>query len=386
MDHKFHLFHASTDHLTAAADVEEDDVSGESPPITGPLRVCAKCHASRTCSHVHRQYNRLHAQPVHQLMAKTLQSDDLRSAHSDPSHTHHRHTRSSKSWLNLSHKFSQLSLSATWAGHALLTSKFSQVFVFEGEGQDILGLEPSDVAAQLTLIDLPVFKAITESEFLSLAWNTPRKVTVAPNIVKLTRRFNQISFWVIEEILMSSSNRKCSNGSSSNNHIHGSSPHTGTNSNGSSPKRKWSPSSTTDWEAKVRAEVICFFIKVSRKLLDLNNLHSCYAIVSALTSAPIYRLSRTWTHVSRKERSAFDRLTGLFNDDSNFENLRNHLSQTMAPAIPYLGVFLRDLVFVDIAHPASAGHVDALSLRNVKMGRILHSVMKYQRSSYSKSR
>ena len=279
-------------------------------------------------------------------------------------------------------KFSQISLSATWAGHAFLTSRASPACVFEGDGMDVLRLSAEEVASQLTIIDLPIFKAIQESEFLSIGWNTSRKKTAAPNIVNFTRRFNQVSFWVIEEILLSTTNRTCSNGNSHNNNNHHLTPSL---VNGFSPKSKWaSSSSSIEWHAKTRSDVIVCFIKIARKLFDLNNLHSCYAIISALNSAPIYRLYKSWPYVNRKERSAFDRLTSLFNDDSNFEYLRNHLSKTNLPCIPYLGMFLRDLVFVDIAHPAASGRVETINHREVKLGRILESVMKYQKSFYSK--
>jgi len=262
---------------------------------------------------------------------------------------------------SLSHKLSHgLSLSASWAGQNLFnshrpssltspTNSFSNSSVFYDTlplsfsgSIDVLKLSAEDVAAQLTLIDLPIFQSITREELLSISWNNPsRKHTVAPNIVAFTRRFNQLSFWVIEEVLMSNAYRRKPKDKASFMGVNKNLGHSISSSH-SSPKTKWHTSfssaslamltaSSMESDAKLRADVIAYLIKVARKLFELNNLHSCYAIISALNSTPIYRLNKTWSFVNKKDRTGFDRMKSMFSDESNFEQLRAHLSKTETP-------------------------------------------------------
>ncbi|CAH2316781.1 ras-specific guanine nucleotide-releasing factor 1 isoform X1 [Pelobates cultripes] len=200
---------------------------------------------------------------------------------------------------------------------------------------DVLKVTPEEFASQITLMDMPVFKEILPEELTSCGWNKKEKHSLAPNVVAFTRRFNQVSFWVVREIL-------------------------------------------TAQTLKIRAEILSHFIKIAKKLLDLNNLHSVMSVVSALQSAPIFRLTKTWALLNRKDKTTFDKLDYLLSKEDNYKRTREYIrSLKMVPCIPYLGIYLLDIVYIDSAYPAS-GSIMENEQRSNQMNNILRIIADLQ--------
>uniref|UniRef100_A0A8C2ANY3 Ral GEF with PH domain and SH3 binding motif 2 n=1 Tax=Cyprinus carpio TaxID=7962 RepID=A0A8C2ANY3_CYPCA len=174
-------------------------------------------------------------------------------------------------------------------------------------------------------------------ELSSCGWNKKEKHSSAPNAVAFTRRFNQVSFWVVREILHAQT-------------------------------------------LKIRAEVLSLYIRTAKKLCDMNNLHAVMAVVSALQSAPIFRLTKTWALLSRKDKATFERLEYLMSKEDNYKRLRDYISsQSMTSCIPYLGIYLSDLTYIDSAYP-STGSILENEQRSNLMNNILRIISDLQRS------
>ncbi|XP_052579118.1 ras-specific guanine nucleotide-releasing factor RalGPS1 isoform X8 [Peromyscus californicus insignis] len=199
---------------------------------------------------------------------------------------------------------------------------------------DVLKVTPEEFASQITLMDIPVFKAIQPEEggmccfsFLAIlpvgpdlcflhaflptlelascGWSKKEKHSLAPNVVAFTRRFNQ-------------------------------------------------------------------------KLLELNNLHSLMSVVSALQSAPIFRLTKTWALLNRKDKTTFEKLDYLMSKEDNYKRTRDYIrSLKMVPSIPYLGIYLLDLIYIDSAYPAS-GSIMENEQRSNQMNNILRIIADLQ--------
>jgi len=164
-----------------------------------------------------------------------------------------------------------------------------------------------ELAEQLTLIERNMFRAIKEREFLNLNWKRPENKRNSRHIVKMVERFNKVSYWVATRIVREPDQKK-------------------------------------------RTSLLKRFIILAEKCAELNNYNTLMEVLAGLNLHPVQRLKETWKGLSDKYRESMENLESLMENKQNYKNYRERLERvqlTGESALPYLGVYLRDLTFVE---------------------------------------
>jgi hypothetical protein len=184
-----------------------------------------------------------------------------------------------------------------------------QTFKAGGSSPTVLDFEPLELARQLTVKQMKIFCSIMPEELLASQWMKKGGVD-APNVKAMTALSTDLSNLVAETILQYN-------------------------------------------EVKKRAAVIKQWIKVAHQCLDLHNYDGLMAIICSLNSSTIIRLRKTWEAVSPKRREMLRSLQAIVEPSQNNKVLRSRLHDHVPPCLPFLGMYLTDLTFVDIGNPAT---------------------------------
>lgn len=202
----------------------------------------------------------------------------------------------------------------------------------------LLDLHPQELARQLTLNEIEIFRKIRPNECLGLAWSKKDGDAKAPNVKKMIERFNLVSGWVASEVVKPG-------------------------------------------EQKGRVEAITHFIQVANECKKLNNFNACMEILSGLEDASVHRLKNHFSELSKKTTSILNKLKDIMNSDQSFKNFRAHLKKCTSPSIPYLGMYLTDLTFIE-ENGDLVGELHNIFKRRM-VAQVIINIQQYQQSTYN---
>ena len=214
----------------------------------------------------------------------------------------------------------------------------------EGRTQcTILDFDPLELARQFTIIESKLFCAIQPEELLALEW-TKKSDSKAVNVKAMSKLSTDLANLVADTIL----------------HLE---------------------------DAKKRAAMIKHWVKIAAKCLELNNYDSLMAIICSLNSSMVMRLKKTWELVSAKTKVRLDELKAITDVGRNYAVLRQRLQNHVAPCIPFVGIYLTDLTFIDVGNgttrqlPGESGS-DSMSVINfdkhMKTAKIIGQLQSFQ--------
>ncbi|XP_070214516.1 ras-specific guanine nucleotide-releasing factor 1 isoform X1 [Bos mutus] len=241
-----------------------------------------------------------------------------------------------------------------------------------------------EIAEQLTLLDHLVFKKIPYEEFFGQGWMKLEKNERTPYIMKTTKHFNDISNLIASEIVRNE-------------------------------------------DINARVSTIEKWVAVADICRCLHNYNAVLEITSSMNRSAIFRLKKTWLKVSKQTKALIDKLQKLVSSEGRFKNLREALKKQMfhpsvlsgrvssaraprapvdcacgelpphsptcpsvrpsapscdPPCVPYLGMYLTDLAFIEEGTPnyTEDGLVNFSKMRMIS--HIIREIRQFQQTAY----
>ncbi|TFK40718.1 ras guanine nucleotide exchange factor domain-containing protein [Crucibulum laeve] len=167
-------------------------------------------------------------------------------------------------------------------------------------------IDPLELARQLTLMESQLYQKIKPMECLQRSRES--KTENIDNITVVIQTSNQIANWVAESVLSKEDSRK-------------------------------------------RAQAVKYLINVADRCRALHNFSTMIAITSGLNTPPIRRLKRTWEQVNQRFLAQFTACEMTIDSNKNFTKYRQLMASVTPPCVPFIGVFLSTLQFIQDGNP-----------------------------------
>ncbi|KAI8341421.1 ras guanine nucleotide exchange factor domain-containing protein [Chlamydoabsidia padenii] len=213
----------------------------------------------------------------------------------------------------------------------------------------LLDIDPLELARQLTIMDFKLYSLIRPVECLNKVWSKEAVWTdghlhqhvPAANIRASIEYCNQVTSWVSGAIL-------------------------------------------SQLEVKKRVTLIKHWVQIAERCRQLNNFNTCMAILSAFDNSAVGRLKRTWEMVGARTNQTLSQIRKLLNANRNFMEYRAIIHSVNPPCIPFLGIYLQDLTFIE------DGNSDFLKTskdlinfaKRAKTAEVIREIQQYQSTHY----
>jgi son of sevenless-like protein len=176
----------------------------------------------------------------------------------------------------------------------------------------LLDIDPHEVARQLTLLMWAHFEKLSESDFLDLAWTKVKlhhKAVCLRDMRKLQKRI----FWVVATLIIA-------------------------------PE-----------ELSQRQRAICACAQWAWHCFQHHDFFTACTIFYAIQCSAVYRMQKTRaglrsglkSQVLSNMQDHLDEIGACMDSNKNFKTYRERLETTPQPVLPFLDIFLTDLVYID---------------------------------------
>jgi len=184
-----------------------------------------------------------------------------------------------------------------------------------------------------------IYAEIKPEELQELAWSKESLKSKAPNLLQMIERFNHISNAFATLLIKES-------------------------------------------KIKQRKKFLEKLIRIVEHLETMNSYNMQMAVMSAFGSSAIHRLKHTWSSVKPKYIESAKKYQQLFSSEGSYKNYREAVKNSTPPAIPFLGVYLTDLTFIDEGNPKYIENNLINFKKKALEYEVIIQVLRFQESSY----
>jgi son of sevenless len=225
-----------------------------------------------------------------------------------------------------------------------------------GYGETFNSVAPEVLAQQITALEIELYGRISPKELLNLGWQKADKDIRSPRLLSMIRFFNFINNAFQTALLCDATN------------------------SGPNP-------------TNVRVKRMQFLLRVAQEFIRLNNFNGLFEVSSVFNSSPIVRLYKTQQLALEKSKfkQIYAKIEKLTSTENNLRAYRDALRDASAAgtlAIPYVGVHLSDLTFVEAGNPdtvhfkppeGGAPRVYVNFSKRRKVAEVMATVLQHQR-------
>lgn len=199
----------------------------------------------------------------------------------------------------------QLSASSGISSHLLVSTLTNYNDIKTQMGLSVAKLEEfssRDVAYSITQLAWSLLKNMHEFELIYTVFGRHNFKQITANLNVFLRHFNEIQYWVVTQICLSTSLSK-------------------------------------------RVQILRKFIKIAAHCKELQNLNAFFAIIMGLSNMAVARLTQTWEKLPNKLKRTFSQFESLIDPSRNHRRYRIFISKMEPPIIPFMPLFLKDMTF-----------------------------------------
>lgn len=193
--------------------------------------------------------------------------------------------------------------------------------------------DPRVVAEQLTFIDVDLYKKISEDELSGQSWYNGAPKAFSLNVSEMMQHSDRLCLWAATCILLLE-------------------------------------------DAVSRADMLRRLIGVAEHLRNMRNYHSLLGILSGINNVCITRLKHTLSLLPKTSSEMLESLSELQDPTNSFRKLRNAILEAGGVNIPYLGIYLGELIQIDGGNPDTVSFSKTTMINIQKHNMITQTILK----------